>query len=288
VSHPIILVQLDTDPQPSVFDSVVALDSGVEHLLRHSGVTPETVTPLVHGAIFTRGGENLRRTALFVGGSDVGAGERLLQAIRKAFFGPMSVSVLMDSNGSNTTSAAAVLAVGRHTPLENASALVLGASGPVGSRVVRLLASQGASVRVASRQLERAEQVCTLVRERYPDARLEPVATGSQDDVAAALQGRNVLIAAGAFGVELCSTETRQAASDLRVVVDLNAVPPLGVGGLKATDRAVERDGQIHYGAIGVGGSKMTIHRAAIERLFTANNLVLDAEEVFAIGQELG
>ena len=43
----------------------------------------------------------------------------------------------------------------------------------------------------------------------------------------------------------------------------------------------------ICYGAIGVGGTKMKIHRAAVEKLFTANDLVLDAEEVFAIGQEL-
>jgi len=31
----------------------------------------------------------------------------------------------------------------------------------------------------------------------------------------------------------------------------------------------------------------MKIHRAAIEKLFTANNLVLDAEEVFEIGRDL-
>jgi hypothetical protein len=31
----------------------------------------------------------------------------------------------------------------------------------------------------------------------------------------------------------------------------------------------------------------MKIHRAAIEKLFTANDLVLDAEEVFALGQQL-
>ena len=28
---PKILIQLDTDPQPSVFDGVVAVDAGVEH-----------------------------------------------------------------------------------------------------------------------------------------------------------------------------------------------------------------------------------------------------------------
>ena len=31
---PKILVQLDTDPQPSVFDGVVAVDAGVDQLFR--------------------------------------------------------------------------------------------------------------------------------------------------------------------------------------------------------------------------------------------------------------
>ena len=43
MSKPRILLQLDTDPQPSVFDAVVAVDSGVDHLLRHHAVTPQNV-----------------------------------------------------------------------------------------------------------------------------------------------------------------------------------------------------------------------------------------------------
>ena len=52
-------------------------------------------------------------------------------------------------------------------------------------------------------------------------------------------------------------------------------------------DAAKDRDGLLAYGAIGVGGTKMKIHKAAIARLFTANDLSLDAEEIFGIGQEL-
>jgi hypothetical protein len=36
-----------------------------------------------------------------------------------------------------------------------------------------------------------------------------------------------------------------------------------------------------------VGGLKMKIHKAAIARLFERNDLVLDAEEVFALAQSL-
>ena len=81
-----ILVQFDTDVQPSVFDRVVAVDSGVEQLFAYGGVTPETVESLVHGAIFTRGVHDLSSTAIFVGGSDVAAGEQVFAAVQEAFF----------------------------------------------------------------------------------------------------------------------------------------------------------------------------------------------------------
>ena len=67
-AKPSILIQLDTDPQPSVFDGVVAVDSGVDHLFRHGGIRPEAVRDLVYGALFTRGGVDLRRSAIFIGG----------------------------------------------------------------------------------------------------------------------------------------------------------------------------------------------------------------------------
>src|SRR5438309_11379307 len=85
-TKPSILIQLDTDPQPSVFDAVVAVDAGVDHLLRHGGVTPEKVRDLVYGALFTRGPDDLKRTAVFVGGSDVAAGEAVLEAVKATFF----------------------------------------------------------------------------------------------------------------------------------------------------------------------------------------------------------
>ena len=70
-------------------------------------------------------------------------------------------------------------------------------------------------------------------------------------------------------------------------LVDLNAVPPAGIEGVEAKDKGAEREGAICYGALGAGGLKMKIHRAAIQQLFTRNDLVLDAEDIFAIGQKL-
>lgn len=282
-----ILIQLDSDPHASVFDAVVATDAGVEQLLQYAAVKPADVRDLVHGAMFTRGPQDLHSTAIFIGGSNVATGEGLLRQATACFFGPMRVSILLDANGANTTAAAAVLAATKHVELAGATAVVLAGTGPVGQRAARLLARQGAAVRIASRSRDRASEVCQAIASRVPGAKLTPIETRTAADTAAALTGAQVVIAAGAAGVELLAKEVRTGASSLKVAIDLNAVPPVGIAGIEITDKAKERDGSIGYGAIGVGGTKMKIHRAAIEKLFSANDLVLDAEEVFAIGQQI-
>ncbi len=282
-----ILLCLDTDPQPSVFDAVVAVDAGADQLLRHGGVTPDAVRNLVYGAMFTRGSADLKNTAVFIGGTDVAAGEELLAKVRECFFGPMRVSVMLDSNGANTTAAAAVLCARKHVPLAGTTAMVLAATGSVGKRIVRLLARQGVSVGVASRQLARAQQACDDLRQVIPEARLQACETRDDDSLRGALAGAEVVVAAGAPGVELLPQEVRRASAGLSLAIDLNAVPPTGIGGIQPQDKAVERDGQICYGAIGVGGTKMKLHKAAIRRLFESNVLVLDAEEVYGLGTEM-
>jgi hypothetical protein len=287
MAHPKVLLQLDSDPHASVFDSVVAIDSGVDHLLRHGPVELTQVRDLVHGAMFTRGAEDLKNTAVFIGGSDVAAGERLLSAVTECFFGPMRVSVMIDSNGSNTTAAAAVIAAGRHVSLASTSVLVLPGTGPVGQRAVRLMAREGAEVRVGSRRRDRAEEVCLAIGESVEGARVAAYATAAADELAGALDGVEVVIAAGAAGIQLLPERARRACTSLRVAIDLNAVPPPGIAGVEATDKAADRDGVIAYGAIGVGGTKMKIHRAAVRRLFQSNDLILDAEQIYTIGREL-
>lgn len=291
-----VLIQLDCDPQPSTFDALVAVDAGAEVLLRHGGVTPENVVPLVHGAMFTRGGADLSSTAIFVGGTDVAAAEAVADRVRRTFFGPVRVGVMVDPSGANTTASAAVVAAARHVPLGVAGtpacrALVLGGTGPVGQRVARLLAGKGACVTIASRSIERAQQVLAAVAARVPGASLEAIASqggylpGSA--LATALGAADVVVAAGAAGVTLLDAAGRAAAGSARVIIDLNAVPPAGVEGIAATDKARAAGAAVLYGALGVGGTKMKIHRAAIGRLFSATDAFLDAEELLVIGENL-
>ncbi len=281
-----ILVQLDTDPQASVFDSVVALDAGAEVLLRHANVRPDTVTPLVHGAIFTRGPKDLHRTAIFIGGSDVALAEKVCETVRKALLPQwgLSVSVMLDPNGSNTTAAAAIRTVLQRQSLNNATVLVLGGTGPVGQRVAYLAAQLGAAeVRIASRQLARAQETAERLRARLPSALIVAGETVSEDGLRQAVQGCQVIIGSGAAGVRILPRTVWLGQPQLRILVDLNAVPPSGIEGVEPTDNGVERDGVLCFGALAVGNLKMKIHKAAIARLFERNDLLLDIEELFAL-----
>jgi hypothetical protein len=283
-----ILIQLDTDREPSVFDAVVALDAGVAHLLRHGGVTGSGVRDLVHGALFTRGPSELHNTAIFVGGSRVADSEALLDAIKAAFFGPFRVSVLFDANGANTTAAAAVLAAiqGAGGSLHEVNAAVLAATGPVGQRAARLLCRLGAKVRVGSRSHDRAVAVADQLR-ATTGSHVAAFAAASADQLAFALQDANVLISAGAASTSLLPASVWQSLKGLKAMIDLNAVPPLGIEGIEATDKNIERSGVRVWGALGVGGTKMKIHKKAIQELFSSNDKIFDAEEVLELGRSL-
>jgi methylenetetrahydrofolate/methylenetetrahydromethanopterin dehydrogenase (NADP+) len=283
-----ILIQFDTDPQPSAFDRVVAVDAEIDHLFSYGGVTPETVEPLVHGAIFTRGVPDLAHTAIFIGGSNVAAGDALLEKIRSTFFGPLRVSVMMDSNGSNTTAAAAVLSARKHLSLADITAVVLAGTGPVGMRAAQLLAAAGARVRVGSRGLDRANAACMEILRISPArAAVTPHATGTREDLKHACQGAELIIAAGAAGAELLPADLRQTLPSLKVAIDLNAVPPAGIAGIEVFDKGKDREGLIGYGAIGVGGLKMKIHKAALRKLFEANDQIFECGSIYALGETL-
>jgi len=283
-----ILIQLDSDPQPSSFDSVVAIDAGVDHLLRYGSVQVTGVVPLVHGAMFTRGGDDLRHTAIFIGGSDVEVAEALLAACRDAFFGPVRVSLMLDANGCNTTASAAVVAAGRHVAIHAAKAVVLGGTGPVGRRVSQLLAADGADVILTSRSLERATAACNEIREKSDEVSVKPFAIEGDQPLASVLETAEIVVGCAAAGAELVDVATIESMPDLKVAIDLNAVPPAGIGGIQVTDKAQPLGKGVAYGAVGVGGLKMKTHRAAIKSLFEHNDRVLDAAEIYAIAKSIG
>ncbi len=283
-----ILIQLDTDAKASVFDAVVAIDSGVERLFQYSGIRPEDVRGLVHGAMYTRGPGDLKNTAIFVGGSNVSDGEAIAAIARETLFDPFRVSIMLDSNGANSTAAAAVLCAEKHLTLENSNALVLAATGAVGQRVCRILANANSNVTVASRSLDRSREcVDRLVASGVPSDRLKAVCSSDLAAFSSVLTESQLVFGCGAAGARLLTASQVTEAVELRVAIDLNAVPPTGIEGIELTDKGVQRGNRFDYGALGVGGLKMKIHKACIAAMFESNQLFLDCHQMLAIGKEI-
>jgi hypothetical protein len=281
-----ILIQLDPDAHASVFDRVVAIDSNVDELFSYANVQPDQVRDLVHGAIFTRGPKDLKNSALFIGGGNVDKSEALLAKALAAMvpeYG-LRVSVLFDANGCNTTAAAAVRIAAKTLDLKDKKVLILAGTGPVGQRAALLLAKLGAKVFLSSRTIEKARSAIVSIGKKIGESPA-PVAIQVANDVElkSALEGVELVISTGAAGVCLLPEKIRQAVSSLKMVVDLNAVPPMGIEGTSVMDKGAIREGVVCYGAIGVGDLKMKIHRAAIAALFTRNDQVMDALEVYEI-----
>jgi hypothetical protein len=285
-----ILLQLDTDEHPSPFDAIVAQDADVDVLLSHGGVKPDEVRGLVQDAFFTRGPDDLKNTAVWVGGKDVATGEQNFEQVKKAFFGPFRVSVMIDSNGCNTTAATTIARIAKAHSLDGKRAVVLGL-GAVGLRSATLLQQEGCDVTVESlppdlfgddrpyhrpRGLSVAEVLGMNIREPADRSELE-----------ATIDGAQLVLAAGPAGVELLRRDAWAGAESVELLADYNAAEPLGIEGTKATDDMADYDGKLVLGALAIGGPKMKVHKACIRKLFETNDQVLDTDAVYAVAKEL-
>ncbi len=281
-----LLFQFDTDAYPSVFDNVVAYDGGADHVTGYGAVTPKNLTPLVEGTIFTRSPKEKKNTAIFVGGSDMLAGQELFTAVQKHFFPGFQVSIMLDSNGSNTTAAAGVAKLLSSSALAGKKAVVLAGTGPVGQRVAAMLAMEGAEVTITSRELKRAGQACQAMKKRF-DVTITPLVAKTHDQRGETINDAQIVFATGAAGIELIGPEHWQKNDTIEIMADANATPPVGIGGTDMMDKGQQRQGKIIWGAIGFGTLKLALHRHCIGQLFEDNKQILDAEEIFNIAKKM-
>jgi methylenetetrahydrofolate/methylenetetrahydromethanopterin dehydrogenase (NADP+) len=285
-----VLLQLDTDEHPSPFDAIVAHDADVDVLLSHSGVKPEAVRGLAQDAFFTRGVDDLKTIAVWVGGKDVAAGEEMFAQVQKAFFGPFRVSVMLDSNGCNTTAATTIARIAKARSLAGSRAIVLGL-GAVGLRSAVLLQNEGSEVALAAlppdlfgddrpyhrpHGLDVAQRLGLDVREPADRVELEAILDGAQ-----------LVLSAGPAGVQVLRRDVWAQHPTVELLADYNAAEPLGIEGTKATDDLAEHDGKVVLGALAIGGPKMKVHKACVRRLFESNDQLLDTDAVYAIAREL-
>ena len=283
-----LLLQLDSSKLPSVFDRVVAYDAGADEVMSYGGITTTEVRDLVYGCIFTRGPKDLKHTAVFIGGADMAAGEQVLAAATTAMFKPFTVSAMLDSNGSNTTAVAAVAkmrqAVGGD--VRGKRVVIVAGTGPVGIRAAGLFAKAGADVCITSRKAEAGERARDLVLKRFGGT-ARAIAMPDAREAVRACEGAELLLNAGPAGVMLVPKQAWANRPGLKVVADVNAVPPLGVEGVETMDDGVTKEGVVCFGALAIGNLKMKVHKACIARLFERNDLVLDAETIADVAREL-
>ncbi|HET6867952.1 MAG TPA: methylene-tetrahydromethanopterin dehydrogenase N-terminal domain-containing protein [Solirubrobacteraceae bacterium] len=281
-----ILIQLDTDEHPSAFDAIAAYDADVDIVIGYGEITAENLAGVVQGAIFPRGPDGLANTAFWVGGSKVRDGEAVFKAAQKLFFKPFNPSIMLDSDGSNTTSAAAVARVRAKVELKGAKAAVVGV-GPVGLRTAELLRREDAEVTMFAfppdtmdGKHRRASGIPVA-----EEAGFEVVEPGSSDELDSALAGCAVIYAAGPAGTQILR-RSGWAQEGVRVVVDYSAAEPVGVEGVDRGDSFEEEDGVLKLGALAVGGPKMKLQKACIQAMFETKGTVLDLEGVYDVALE--
>ncbi len=217
-------------------------------------------------------------------------GEKVFEEVQKAFFGPFQVSVMIDSNGCNTTAATAVAMLAKRLDLDGRKVAIVGA-GAVGLRAATLLRDEGCDVvvvgipssRFGGGEHRRARGLTTA--EEHDLAIAEPT---DDEELAKAVEGASLVLAAGPAGIEALPKSIWTKLDSAEVLVDFNAAEPLGIEGSEAQDDFEEREGKQILGALAVGGPKMKVHKACIRKLFESNDLVLDAEGVYAVAKELG
>lgn len=282
-----ILIHLDHNPHPRVFDQIMSIDGGVDHVLSHGDVDPQDVPLLVGGALYSRPLDELPSTAILVTGTNDHVVAEMVRKVRRSFFGRYRVSLMSECKGGNAAAGATVARLAGLTDLSGRRALVV-AGGPVGARIAGLLQAAGAEVVLTVFDDEEAAERRSFARDAF-DEPLETVVWKSGEPIGPLLEGVSVCVTAGPPGLVLLPRAAWREASTLEVLADVSGAEPAGVEGLSG-----EEDGEPVAGSnvLGLGGlaisrHKVRVHREAIRRLFEPGALVLGPAEIAALAREV-
>ena len=283
-----LLLQLDSSRLPSVFDQVVAYDAGADAIMSYGGVTEGDVRDLIHGCIFTRGPKDLHNTAVWIGGNNMSAGEQLLAMAQDALFAPFCglhharlqrLEHDRGGRGGQDRGDARATSTARRSSSWPARDRWASARPACWPRTAR-------NVTITSRKPEQGDKARQFIGARF-DVEVEAVALDDPSKLPEVLDGAEILLNSGPAGVQMVPKAAWTAVKTLKIAVDLNAVPPLGIEGVEVNDAGEKREGVMVYGAFGVGNFKTKLHKACVAKLFTRNDLVLDAEAIADVAREM-
>lgn len=297
MERPYILHMFTPSKNVSPFDVNMAYDAGYQAVIPYTDMSLDQVAAYTQDAIFSRGPNGVRRTAIFLGGRDIGVAYDMMDIARKSMVPHFEVSVFSDPSGAFTTAAAMVASVERQLAkhfgegLAGREVVLLGGTGPVGSAAAVLASSAGARVRVASHVgLARARIAAETINARY-NSSTEPADMSDVKAVQQLLAEAEILLGTAKAGVQVASASQLAGCQRLKVAADLNAVPPAGIAGIGLTDQGVPLDcgaaGAVGIGALAVGNIKYQVMHGMFERMRHSDHAVfLDFRDAFAYARE--
>jgi len=291
-----VVIFLDTDKHASPFDILTAVDLFPDaQILAYSNIEPADSRRIIQDAMFPRGPDGAKQTKLFVGGQDVEKAMEILEIAKKSMFPPFELAVIVDPRGAYTTASAAV-AKTLSTMMEKGlgdfkgkTVTVLAGTGPVGQIAARLYAMEGANVVVTSRDLSRSTAVANKINQEVGAELACGVKAATPEEVGSAIKDSHAILAAGAAGIALLPLNVlKEHGRNCKVVADINAIPPLGVEGLKPTDEDMEVvPGVWGIGALAVGTFKNKVEAQVFKRAAESPKGIFDYKIAYEIAKSI-
>lgn len=289
-----ILHMLDPMPNNSPFDVNMALDAGFEVLMPYSNVKLDSVHGLTQDAIFSRSPSGVKRTGLFIGGRDMGLAIDMLNAAKLAMVPPFEISVFADPSGAFTTAAALVACVEKelkthhNKTLQECKAIVFGGTGPVGVATGVIASLAGADTTLVDHlSLDTAEDIVKEYNRRFK-ATLKAAKASSDEQKAELIADHDIVFCTAKAGIQVLSAKVLEHARSLKVAGDVNAVPPMGIEGIKSTHlgkpliHAINSTGAVGVGALAVGNIKYKLQHVLLKSMLeTEHPLYLDFRDAF-------
>ena len=292
-----ILHMLDPTPNNSPFDINMALDAGFDVLIPYNNVKLEDVHNLTQDAIFSRSPAGAKKTAIFIGGRNLGLAIDMLHTAKLAMVPPFAISVFADPSGAFTTAASLVACVEKQLNekhgknLADSKVIVFGGTGPVGIATGIISALAGADTTVVDHlYLETAADVTKQYNRRFK-CYLHPAVANNDQDKIDLIKEADVVFCAAKAGIQVLSANVLKEAFQLKVAGDVNAVPPAGIEGVEAGDMGAPliyapNKNAVAVGALGVGNVKYQFqHTLLASMLETEKPIYLDFRCAFTTAQ---
>jgi len=295
-SRKTVFIFLDTDKHVSPFDILTAVDLFPDaQILQYSNVTPEDAKSIIQDSMFPRGPGGAKYTKVFIGGHDVDRAVEILEVAKKCMFPPFELAIIVDPRGAYTTASAAVaktLAASIERgfgDLSGKTVTVLAGTGPVGQIAARLYAMEEANVVVTSRKLERATEVAAKINGEIRAEKARGMKAADPDEVGESIRDADIILSAGTAGVQLLPLGVlKEYGGRCRVVGDVNAIPPLGVEGLKPTDEEVEiLPSTRGIGALIIGTFKNKVEAQLFKRAAESPKGIFDYKVAYEIAKTM-